>query len=126
LGACAGPPYPRTDHFDGSHFHNPAGAEAKGLAAVVRWKLTSIGRPEWNEVHARVGARPPARSETLRFGSAPVGKLEIGNEATYERAHARHVVGQTLQLHHRASYGATLPRRESRSATRPSGARWSA
>jgi L-ascorbate metabolism protein UlaG (beta-lactamase superfamily) len=66
LGACAGPPYPRTDHFDGSHFHNPAGAEAKGLGAVVRWKLTSFGRPDWRHVDAGVGAPPPERSDTLR------------------------------------------------------------
>jgi L-ascorbate metabolism protein UlaG (beta-lactamase superfamily) len=66
LSACAGPPYPRTDHFDGSHFHNPAGEEAKSLGAVVRWKLTSLGRPDWREIDAPPGAPPPRHSEALR------------------------------------------------------------
>jgi L-ascorbate metabolism protein UlaG (beta-lactamase superfamily) len=64
--ACAGPPYPRSDHFDGAHFHNPAGAEAKSLGAVIKWKLTSLDRPEWQDVEAEFGAPPPAHSDVLR------------------------------------------------------------
>lgn len=62
LVACAKAPYSRSDHFDGSHFHNPAGAPAKGLGAVIRWKLTSLRRPAWQE-HERLpsGPKPPTR-----------------------------------------------------------------
>ncbi len=66
LSACAGPAYPRSDHFDGSHFHNPAGEDAKGLGAVIRWKLSSLDRPDWSEVQAPYGAAPPRRSDELR------------------------------------------------------------
>ncbi|MET0284964.1 MAG: MBL fold metallo-hydrolase [Polyangiales bacterium] len=66
LSACASPAYPHSDHFDGSHFHNPAGEHAKGLGAVIRWKLSSLDRPDWKQVTAEHGARPPTRSDTLR------------------------------------------------------------
>lgn len=61
LSACSGPAYPRSDHFDGAHFHNPAGEQAKGLGAVIRWKLTSFDAPAWHSVDARFGEPPPRR-----------------------------------------------------------------
>jgi L-ascorbate metabolism protein UlaG (beta-lactamase superfamily) len=60
-GACARRPYPPSDHFDGSVFHNPNGEGAKRLGAVIRWKLTSDDRPDWQMHAAKFGAKPPAR-----------------------------------------------------------------
>lgn len=62
IAGCASAPYPASDHFDGEQFHNPAGAEVKvGLGPLLRWKLTSLDRPEWHEVKAPFGPKPPAR-----------------------------------------------------------------
>jgi len=61
LLACGRSPYPRSDHFDGEHFHNPAGEPAKGLGAVLRWKLTS-SVPDWQRYpDVSPGPKPPAR-----------------------------------------------------------------
>lgn len=60
--ACASSPYPHSDHFDGGRFHNPKGERPLGLAAVLRWKLTSLGRPEWHSLQERTAfVRPQAR-----------------------------------------------------------------
>jgi L-ascorbate metabolism protein UlaG (beta-lactamase superfamily) len=61
LTACAGSPYPSSDHFDGERFHNPAGEPAKGLGAVLRWKLGS-SPPDWQTYpDLPAGPKPPAR-----------------------------------------------------------------
>jgi L-ascorbate metabolism protein UlaG (beta-lactamase superfamily) len=59
--ACTRSAYPRSDHFDGEQFHNPSGEEPKSLGAVIRWKLTSFGRPDWHERAQATTSKPPAR-----------------------------------------------------------------
>jgi L-ascorbate metabolism protein UlaG (beta-lactamase superfamily) len=62
LFSCAGPAYPRSDHFDGTRFHNPQGEEPKSLASVIRWKLTSFDRPDWQtQMNVPPGRKPPSR-----------------------------------------------------------------
>jgi len=62
LSACAAAPYPASDHFDGQSFHNPAGEAPKSLLSVLRWKLSSFDRPDW-QTYATMppGPKPPAR-----------------------------------------------------------------
>jgi L-ascorbate metabolism protein UlaG (beta-lactamase superfamily) len=50
---------PASDHFDGRRFHNPSGAQAKGLWDLVRWKWSAEPGP-WDEfTDARPGSAPP-------------------------------------------------------------------
>jgi L-ascorbate metabolism protein UlaG (beta-lactamase superfamily) len=52
-----------SDHFDGRRFHNPSGAEAKGLPELLRWKWNADPGP-WDEwTAAPPGPAPPRRVE---------------------------------------------------------------
>lgn len=51
LSACASPPYPKSDHFDGKKFFNPGRKDEKGFSDFLKWQLTSDRKPwpEWVE-----------------------------------------------------------------------------
>lgn len=48
---------PVSDHFDGKKFFNPAGYEAQGFRAVLKW-MTSRKPGQWSQQVAAPGARP--------------------------------------------------------------------
>jgi len=62
-GCCAfsGPTWkgPVSDHFDGQRFFPPVRYE-RGAADLVRWQAERV-HPEWHEVEAEPGPRPPRR-----------------------------------------------------------------
>jgi L-ascorbate metabolism protein UlaG (beta-lactamase superfamily) len=51
---------PRTDHFDGRHFHNEEPFEEQQPAELARWQLTRH-RGSWPDSAAIPAPRPPAR-----------------------------------------------------------------
>jgi len=52
-----------SDHFDGTHFRNPGGAQAAGLGAVLRWSLTRQRTP-WPRWVQDPAWPPPAPAVT--------------------------------------------------------------
>ncbi len=54
------PPGSRSDHFDGQRFFNPEAPQAKGLREVIRWKLTSRGKPWPDFCDDVIPTEPPA------------------------------------------------------------------
>jgi L-ascorbate metabolism protein UlaG (beta-lactamase superfamily) len=60
--AFAAPPWrgPRTDHFDGRHFHNESGAALHAdFGSFLRWRFTRELGPWHGEPHATPGPPPP-------------------------------------------------------------------
>jgi L-ascorbate metabolism protein UlaG (beta-lactamase superfamily) len=57
------------NHFDGRRFYNPGGAQARGLADVLRWKLTTRGKPWPRWIDDVVPSKPP---ETAAAGELRV------------------------------------------------------
>jgi L-ascorbate metabolism protein UlaG (beta-lactamase superfamily) len=56
---------PVSDHFDGTRFFNPEGAEPRGFGDLLRWQLGG-DKARWPEEVAVARARPAARVEGLR------------------------------------------------------------
>ena len=54
---------PPSDHYDGTHFHNPGGAQVAGLGAVLRWSLTRRRTP-WPRSVEDPAYPPPAPTVT--------------------------------------------------------------
>src|SRR5580704_8540134 len=71
--ACAwsAPRYngPKTDHFDGKVFHNPAGRTLPGIGAMLRWQIHRDTGPWKDWTDASPGAPPP---KTVADGSLRV------------------------------------------------------
>lgn len=40
VGGCTTMPYEKSDHFDGSRFHNPGSSGTKGFSSFAKWMLT--------------------------------------------------------------------------------------
>ena len=63
-GCCAfsGPTWqgPPSDHFDGERFWPPLRVE-RGVGDLARWQLDGVKRPEWHDIQAAPGPRPPRR-----------------------------------------------------------------
>ena len=58
---------PFTKHFDGKHFYNPNGSQARGLADVLRWKLSSRGEPSPRFVSDVTQSIPPRLVENAEL-----------------------------------------------------------
>ncbi|MFL6446601.1 MAG: hypothetical protein ACJ746_02785 [Bryobacteraceae bacterium] len=54
--------YPRSDHYDGKRFFNPAAPPTKGLLDVLRWKMTSRTAPWAPRPESASPANPPPPS----------------------------------------------------------------
>jgi L-ascorbate metabolism protein UlaG (beta-lactamase superfamily) len=61
---------PASDHFNGKKFFNPAGAEAAGAGAVLKWMFTRQ-RGHWNQLR------------DAPFGQKPAEKIENGLRITF-------------------------------------------
>ena len=64
---------PVTDHFDGVHFHAPAGSPPQNISRLIRWQLAS-GKEAWPEAYpAPPPAKPAARIDGAKVVSTLIG-----------------------------------------------------
>jgi len=84
IAACATLDYhrryyvgPASDHFDGTHFFNPAGAIGKGALDVIQWRLKG-GAAEWPDaVPLAASAKPPERVDGNELKVTFVGHATV-------------------------------------------------